>query len=78
MKTFSSILADRLGAYVKLKQALGYQFERQTLHLHDFDEYLVQRKHEGPVTQEVEIAFAPEMPSISMDQLPSRYNLVRH
>jgi len=78
MKTFSSVLADRLDAYIKLKQALGYQFERQALHLHNFDKYLVQRKHEGPVTQEVAVAFATEMPSVSMDQRARRYHAVRH
>ena len=77
MRTFSSALADQLAAYVKLKRALGYQFERQAEHLHAFDEHLVQRGHTGPVTQEIVFAFATDDPSSSMDQRARRYHVVR-
>jgi integrase len=77
MRTFSSALADRLGAYVKLQRALGYQFEHQAVHLHAFDEYLVQRGHTEPVTQEIVIAFATDGPSSSMDRRARRYHVIR-
>ena len=77
MRTFSSALADRLGAYVKLQRALGYQFEHQAVHLYAFDEYLVQRGHTEPVTQEIVIAFATDGPSSSMDRRARRYHVVR-
>jgi integrase len=77
MRAFSSVLADRLEAYVKLQRALGYQFDYQTVHLHAFDEYLVQRSHTEPLTQEIVIAFATDDPSDSMDQRARRYHVVR-
>ncbi len=77
MRTFSSALADRLGTYVKLQRALGYQFEHQAVHLQAFDEYLVQRGHTEPVTQEIVIAFATDGPSSSMDRRARRYHVVR-
>jgi hypothetical protein len=38
MTSFSSVYADPLSAYVALKRALGFQFERQVAHLQAFDE----------------------------------------
>ena len=40
MTSFSSVYADPLSAYVALKRALGFQFERRVAHLQAFDEYL--------------------------------------
>ena len=77
MRTFSSALADRLEGYVKLQRALGYEFEAQVVHLHAFDEYLVQRGHTEPVTQEIVIAFATGDPSSSMDRRARRYHVLR-
>ena len=77
MTSFSSVYADPLCAYVALKRALGFQFERQVAHLHAFDEYLLQQGRCTPLSQEMVIAFATHDPSTSMDLRARHYQVVR-
>jgi integrase len=77
MKSFSSVLADRLSAYVTLQRALGLQFERQVGDLHAFDEHLSRRGHTKPLTGELVVAFATDDPASSMDTRARRYHVVR-
>ena len=44
MTGFSSMLGERLTAYVKLQRALGFQFKSQAVVLHEFDRYLLGRE----------------------------------
>jgi len=77
MKSFNSIIAQRLAAYVKLQRALGFQFERQVSGLRAFDAYLVQRGNPQPLTQELVVDFATADPSSSVENRARRYNVVR-
>lgn len=77
MTSFSCAYADRLRAYVALKRALGFQFERQVPHLRAFDEYLLRRERCAPLSQEMVIAFATHDPSTSMNLRARRYQVVR-
>jgi integrase len=77
MTSFSGMYADRLFAYVALKRAVGFQFERQVAHLHAFDEYVLQRGLCAPLSQEMVIAFATHDPSSSLNLRARRYQVVR-
>ncbi len=77
MTSFSSVYADPLCAYVALKRALGFQFERQVAHLQAFDEYLLQPGRCAPLSQEMVMAFATHDPSTSMNLRARRYQVVR-
>jgi integrase len=77
MSGFSSVLADRLSAYVELQRGLGFQFERQAVVLHEFDSYLVEREHIPPLTQKMVLSFATEDPASSMDKSARHYQVVR-
>ena len=77
MTSFSSAYADPLCAYVALKRALGFQFERQVAHLHAFDEYLLQPGRCAPLSQEMVMAFATHDPSTSMNLRARHYQVVR-
>ncbi len=77
MKSFGSEWADRFSAYVALKRALGFQFERQVEHLHAFDEYLLRNPCREPLTPELVIAFVTEDPQRSQDARARCYRAVR-
>jgi len=77
MTGFSSAYADRLHAYVALKRALGFQFERQIPHLRAFDGYLLREERCVPLSQEMLIAFATHDPATSMNLRARRYQVVR-
>jgi len=77
MKSFNSIIGERLAAYVELQRALGFQFKRQVSGLRAFDQYLVQRGNPQPLTQELVIDFATADPSSSAEYRARRYNVVR-
>jgi integrase len=77
MTSFSSVYADPLSAYVALKRAVGFQFERQVAHLQAFDEYVLQQELRAPLSQEMVIAFATHDPSTSMDLRARRYLAIR-
>jgi integrase len=77
MKSFGSEWADRLSAYIALKRALGFQFERQVEYLYAFDEYLVRNPCHGSLTQEQVIVFVTENPERSQDAKFRCYRAVR-
>ena len=77
MKSFNSVIGERLAAYVELQRALGFQFERQVSCLRAFDEYLVQRGNPQPLTQELVLDFATADSPSSADKRARRYNVVR-
>lgn len=77
MTSFSSEYADRLAAYVELKRALGFQFERQLAHLRAFDAYLLQQGRSAPLSQEMVTSFATHDSSSSISLRARRYRTVR-
>ena len=77
MKSFRSVIAEYLIAYITLQRALGFQFERQVPALRAFDSYLVQRGNPQPLTQELVVDFATVDPSSSVENRARRYNVVR-
>jgi len=77
MKSFTSIIGDRLTSYIDLQRALGFQFERQESVLRAFDSYLEKRGNPQPLTQELAIDFASADLSGSADKQARRYNVIR-
>ena len=77
MTGFSSMYADPLCAYVALKRALGFHFERQVADLHAFDEYVLQQGRCAPLSQEMVIAFATHDPSSSLNLRARHYQVIR-
>lgn len=77
MKSFTSIIGERLNAYITLQRALGFQFERQVSVLRVFDEYLEKQGNPQPLTQELVVDFASADPSGSADKRARRYNVIR-
>ena len=77
MKSFTSIIGERLTSYIDLQRALGFQFERQVSVLRAFDEYLEKRGNPQPLTQELVVGFASADPSGSADKRARRYNVIR-
>jgi len=77
MKSFTSIIGERLSSYIDLQRALGFQFERQVSVLHAFDEHLEKRGNPQPLTQELVVDFASADPSGSADKQARRYNVIR-
>jgi len=77
MKSFTSIIGERLVSYIDLQRALGFQFERQVSVLRAFDSYLEKRGNPQPLTQELVVDFASADPSGSPDKQARRYNVIR-
>ena len=77
MKKLKSVLAERLSAYVELRQRLGLKFAEPADIIEKFDRYLFERGHSGLLTQEVAIDFATQEPDASRSQCARRYQVVR-
>lgn len=77
MKSFTSIIGERLSAYIDLQRALGFQFERQVSVLRAFDDYLRQQGNPPPLTQELVVDFASADLLGSADKKARRYNVIR-
>ena len=75
---FRGVFADRLSAYLELRRAMGFHFETEAFLLKAFDKYVNQRGYQGPLTQELALAFATENPHSSINYRVSRYKVVRH
>jgi integrase len=58
MRAFLSCFAPRLDEYVALRRRLGFQFNTQAEGLIQFDRFVLARRHEGPMTAELIVAFA--------------------
>jgi integrase len=78
MKTFRSIFAQPLSAYIKLLDSLGYRLEEQTCILTAFDQWIFEKKHLGALTQELALEFACSNPKNCMNYCARHYQVVRH
>jgi len=58
MMSFQSVFAERLSAYIQLRQALGFHSEDQAYFLKAFDRRLFEKNYAGPLTQELALEFA--------------------
>ena len=78
MKSFQSVFAERLSAYIQLRRALGYRFGKAAYFLEAFDRCLFEKNHTGPLTQELALEFACANAKTSTNYCASRYQAVRH
>jgi integrase len=78
MKSFESVFAVLLSAYLELRRSLGYRCQDATFLLHSFDTYVGQQNHTGPLTQELALDFAMSNPNSSTNYRAHRYRVVRH
>ena len=77
MKTFQSVFAGPLSAYLELRRSLGYRCQDATFFLHSFDTHACQKNHTGPLTQELALEFATSNPNSSTNYRAHRYRVVR-
>jgi len=78
MKSFQSVFAERLSAYIQLRRALGYRFGKAAYFLEAFDRCLFEKNHTAPLTQELALEFACANAKTSTNYCASRYQAVRH
>jgi len=57
MNDFAGFLADKVDAYIQLRQSLGYRFRKQAATLRAFGRFVTQGAHGGPLTQALALAF---------------------
>jgi integrase len=70
---------EHIASYLRLqKKTLGKAFVDETKVLHCFGKYIASRKHLGPITQEIAIAFATDNGKRSPQRSWKRYNVIRH
>ena len=77
MKTFQSVFAGPLSAYLELRRSLGFHCQDTTFFLHSFDTHACQQNHTGPLTQELALDFAMSNPNSSTNYRAHRYRVVR-
>jgi integrase len=77
MKTFQSVFAESLSAFLELRRTLGFRWEGAAVLLRSFDAYACQRHHTGPLTQELALEFALSKANNTPDHCARRYQLVR-
>lgn len=77
MKTFQSVFAELLSAFLELRRTLGFRCEHATFLLLSFDAYACQRNHTGPLTQELALEFALSNPNNTPNYCARRYQVVR-
>jgi len=77
-KPFYSAFAAQLHGYVKLRQQLGVKYLCQTRLLYLFDAFVRARGYDGPLTQELAVAFAMEAPCRTKGEQARRYTVIRH
>ena len=78
MKSFQSVFAEHLSAYIKLRYALGFRSEDAVFFLEAFDRCVFENNHTGPLTQELALEFACSNPKTSTNYCARRYQVVRH
>jgi integrase len=78
MKRFHSVFAERMSAYIQLRQALGFRSGEPAYFLDVFDRLLCEKNHTGPLTQELALEFACSNPKTSTNYRVGRYQAVRH
>ena len=77
MKTFQSVFAGPLSAYLELRRSLGLHCQDSTFFLHSFDTHACQQNHTGPLTQELALDFAISNPNSTTNYRAHRYRVVR-
>jgi len=75
---FTSCFAPHLSDYVALRQRLGLKFERQAATLSWFDRFLSERGYNGPLTQDLVVAFVTHNLTISTYERAVRYSTIDH
>ena len=78
MKSFQSVFAKRLSAFIQLRGALGFRSEDAAFHLQAFDRHVFEQNHTGPLTQELALEFACGNPKKCANYCARRYQVVRH
>jgi integrase len=78
MKSFQSVFAGRLSAYIQLRDALGFRSEDAVFCLQTFDRHVFGKNHTGPLTQELALEFACSNPKTCTNYCARRYQVVRH
>lgn len=78
MKSFQSVFAERLSAYIQLRRALGFRSGEAAYFLEAFDGRLFEKNHTGPLTQELALEFACANSKTSTNYCARRYQVVRH
>ncbi len=57
MTAFSGVLSETIDSYVRLRVSLGYSFRKQSATLRSFARYVERKGQDGPLTQELALAF---------------------
>lgn len=57
MSKFAQLVADKVDDYIELRRSLGYSFQNQAATLRAFCLFVERRRHSGPLTQELALAF---------------------
>jgi integrase len=78
MKSFPSVFAEPLSAYIKLRCALGFRSEEPAYFLETFDRWICERNHTGSLTQELALEFACSNSKASTNYCARRYQVIRH
>jgi integrase len=78
MSRFQSVFAEHLAGYVRLRRRLGLRFVQQDGMLGAFDRHVLDRDHQGPLTEDLVREFATAVPDPSTSIPARRYLVVRH
>jgi integrase len=78
MKTLQSMFAQPLSEYIKLLDSLGYRLQDPAFILTAFDQWIFEKKHLGPLTQDLALEFACSNPKNCTNYCARRYQVVRH
>jgi len=78
MKSLQSVFAGHLSAYIQLRRSLGFRSWEPAYFLEAFDRCVFEKKHTGPLTQELALEFACSNPKTSTNYCAQRYQVVRH
>jgi len=76
--SFTSCFSPHLADYVALRQRLGLKFQQQAAILFWFDRFLSERGYDGPLTQELVVAFVTLNPTLSAKERAARYRTIDH
>lgn len=77
-KLFNSCFASHLRDYVALRQSLGLKFEWQSDIFYRFDRYLSETGYDGPLTQDLVVAFVTHNPGVSAGERAKRFSAIVH
>lgn len=78
MKNLQSIFAGHVSAYIQLRRSLGFRSWEPAYFLEAFDRCVFEKKHIGPLTQELALEFACSNPKTTINYCAQRYQIVRH